>query len=52
MPNRHHVRIIAKARPYNEAQWQRLLTALVYVLHERRTAQTQQGGKAAPGGAP
>lgn len=52
MPNRHRVRIIAKERPYDAAQWQRLLTALAYVLHEQRTARTNQGGNAAPGGAP
>lgn len=40
MPRRrHHIRLIAKQRPFDEEQWKRLLTAFAYVLHERRTAQ-------------
>lgn len=41
MPRRHHIRLIAKQRPFDEEQWKRLLTAFAYVLHERRTAQAQ-----------
>jgi hypothetical protein len=41
MPRRHHIRLIAKQRPFDAAQWQRLLIAFAYVLHERRTAQAQ-----------
>lgn len=36
----HHIRLIAKQRPFDEEQWKRLLIAFAYVLHERRTTQT------------
>ncbi|MBF6592684.1 MAG: hypothetical protein IVW57_19410 [Ktedonobacterales bacterium] len=36
MRQRHHIQLIAKQRPFDEAQWQRLLTAFAYVLHEQR----------------
>ena len=39
MPRRHHIRLIAKQRPFDEEQWKRLLIAFAYVLHERRAAQ-------------
>ena len=47
MPRRHHIRLIAKQRPFDEEQWKRLLTAFAYVLHERRTAQTHAGAQPA-----
>ena len=40
MSRRHHIRLIAKQRPFDEEQWKRLLIAFAYVLHERRAAQT------------
>ena len=40
MPRRHHIRLIAKQRPFDEEQWKRLLIAFAYVLHERRTTPT------------
>lgn len=43
MPRRHHIRLIAKQRPFDEEQWKRLLIAFAYVLHERRTAQKSTG---------
>ena len=52
MPHRHHVVLIAKERPYDEAQWRRLLTAFVYVLHERRAAQSSQRRADSAGGTP
>jgi hypothetical protein len=48
MPRRHHIQLIAKQRPFDEERWQRLLIAFAYVLHERRTAQTQ-AQQTAPG---
>ena len=41
MPRQHHIRLIAKQRPFDEEQWKRLLIAFAYVLHERRAAQAK-----------
>ena len=41
MPRRHHIRLIAKQRPFDEEQWKRLLIAFAYVLHEQRQAAGQ-----------
>lgn len=46
MPRRHHIRLIAKQRPFDEEQWKRLLTAFAYVLHERRKAQAKTEAQA------
>jgi hypothetical protein len=36
MPEPRRVMIIAKEREYDEERWKELLTALAYVLYERR----------------
>ena len=43
MSEPRRVIIIAKERPFDEERWKELLTALAYVLHERRQRAAEDG---------
>lgn len=51
MPKPRRVIVIAKERPFDEEKWKQLLTALAYLLHERRQARdkTHATGKSESG---